>query len=58
MFFDTTSHVIYFDYKAYAFYQNKKLFMFYIKFLWNNAKTNANTQKCINIHKVLISNFF
>ena len=24
MFFDTTSHIIYFDYKAYAFYQNKK----------------------------------
>jgi len=23
MFFDTTSHIIYFDYKAYAFYQNK-----------------------------------
>jgi len=23
MFFDTTSHMIYFDYKAYAFYQNK-----------------------------------
>ena len=23
MFFDTTSHVIYFDYKAYAFYRNK-----------------------------------
>ena len=22
MFFDTTSHMIYFDYKAYAFYQN------------------------------------
>jgi len=22
-FFDTTSHMIYFDYKAYAFYQNK-----------------------------------
>ena len=21
--FDTTSHIIYFDYKAYAFYQNK-----------------------------------
>ena len=24
MFFDTTSHMIYFDYKAYAFYQNTK----------------------------------
>ena len=23
MFFDTTSHMIHFDYKAYAFYQNK-----------------------------------
>ena len=23
MFFDTTSHVIYFNYKAYAFYQNE-----------------------------------
>jgi len=23
LFFDTTSHMIYFDYKAYAFYQNK-----------------------------------
>ena len=23
MFFDMTSHMIYFDYKAYAFYQNK-----------------------------------
>jgi len=23
MYFDTTSHMIYFDYKAYAFYQNK-----------------------------------
>ena len=23
MFFNTTSHMIYFDYKAYAFYQNK-----------------------------------
>jgi len=23
MCFDTTSHMIYFDYKAYAFYQNK-----------------------------------
>ena len=23
VFFDTTSHMIYFDYKAYAFYQNK-----------------------------------
>jgi len=23
MFFDTTSHTIHFDYKAYAFYQNK-----------------------------------
>ena len=23
LFFDTTSHVIYFDYKTYAFYQNK-----------------------------------
>ena len=23
MFFDTTSHIIYFDYKTYAFYQNK-----------------------------------
>jgi len=23
MFFDTTSHMIYFDYKTYAFYQNK-----------------------------------
>jgi len=34
MFFDTTSHMIYFDYKAYAFYQNKKLFMFHIKFLF------------------------
>ena len=34
MFFYTTSHMIYFDYKAYAFYQNKKLFMFYIKFLF------------------------
>jgi len=33
-FFDTTSHMIYFDYKAYAFYQNKKLFMFHIKFLF------------------------
>jgi len=32
--FDTTSHIIYFDYKAYAFYQNKKLFMFYINFLF------------------------
>ena len=25
MFFDTTSHMIYFDYKAYAFYQNKTI---------------------------------
>jgi len=35
--FDTTSHMIYFDYKAYAYYQNKnysKLFMLYIKFLF------------------------
>jgi len=32
--FDTTLHMIYFDYKAYAFYQNKKLFMFYIKFIF------------------------
>jgi len=34
MFFDTTSHMIYFDYKAYSFNQNKKLFMFHIKFLF------------------------
>jgi len=32
--FDTTLHIIYFDYKAYAFYQNKKLFMFNINFLF------------------------
>jgi len=32
MFFDTTSHMIYFDYKAYAFHF--KLFMFYINFLF------------------------
>ena len=32
--FDTTSHMIYFDYKAYAFYQNKNLFMFYINFFF------------------------
>jgi len=31
--FDTTSHMIYFDYKAYAFYP-KKLFIFYKKFLF------------------------
>jgi len=28
MFFDTTSHMIYFDYKAYAFYQNKNFSCF------------------------------
>jgi len=28
MFFDTTSHMIYFDYKAYAFYQNKTYLCF------------------------------
>jgi len=28
MFFDTTSHMIYFDYKAYAFYQNKNYLCF------------------------------
>jgi len=38
MFFDTTTHMIYFDYKAYiyiyAFYQNKNYSMFYINFLF------------------------
>ena len=31
-FFDTPLHIIYFDYKVYAFY--KKIFMFYIQFLF------------------------
>jgi len=34
MFFDTSLRVICFDYKVYAFDLNKKLFMFYINFLF------------------------
>ena len=33
-FFDTSSRMISFDYKVYAFNLNKKLFMFYINFFF------------------------
>ena len=37
MFFDMTSHMIYFDYKAYAFYQNKYSCLTYNFFSKHNS---------------------
>ena len=43
MFFDTTSHIIYFYYKAYAL---KKLFMLYIKFLFITQSLIQSFRPC------------
>jgi len=43
MFFDTTSHMIYFDYKAYMHFIKIKLFMFYMNFFHNTIPHRSHS---------------